>query len=63
MLEAWKKTLTPEMIREENKVRAQRRKLGLSRKKGLKLEGEPKRPVTGFFRCVLVSSPFSLFRH
>ncbi|GAA6030136.1 hypothetical protein JCM8097_009279 [Rhodosporidiobolus ruineniae] len=50
ILEAWKQTLTPEMIREENVVRANRRKLGLSKKRALKIEGEPKRPITGFFR-------------
>ncbi|GAA5831296.1 hypothetical protein JCM11251_007825 [Rhodosporidiobolus azoricus] len=50
ILEAWKATLTPEMIREENLVRANRKKAGLSRKKPLKLEGEPKRPQTGFLR-------------
>ncbi|BGP13280.1 hypothetical protein JCM10213_004950 [Rhodosporidiobolus nylandii] len=50
LLEAWKATLTPEMIREENAVRAYRKKMGLSRKKPLKIEGEPKRPITGFMR-------------
>ncbi|GAA5901863.1 uncharacterized protein JCM6883_000420 [Sporobolomyces salmoneus] len=49
ILEEWKKSLTPEMIKEENAVRANRRKLGLSRKTNLKLEGEPKRPKTAFF--------------
>ncbi|GAA5936871.1 uncharacterized protein JCM15063_000086 [Sporobolomyces koalae] len=49
ILEAWKKTLTPEMIREENVVRANRRKLGLSRKHNLKMDGEPKRPRTAYF--------------
>ncbi|GAA5896907.1 hypothetical protein JCM6882_007304 [Rhodosporidiobolus microsporus] len=50
ILEAWKATLTPEMIREENIVRANRKRAGLSRKRPLRLEGEPKRPQTGFLR-------------
>ncbi|GAA5964466.1 hypothetical protein JCM3765_006290 [Sporobolomyces pararoseus] len=49
ILEEWKKSLTPEMIKEENAVRANRRKLGLSRKANLKMEGEPKRPKTAYF--------------
>ncbi|GAA5871154.1 hypothetical protein JCM16303_001708 [Sporobolomyces ruberrimus] len=49
ILEAWKAKLTPEMIREENTVRTNRRKLGLSRKSNLKIEGEPKRPKTAYF--------------
>ncbi|GAA6009903.1 hypothetical protein JCM11491_000860 [Sporobolomyces phaffii] len=49
VLEEWKKTLTPEMIKEENAVRANRRKLGLSRKANLKIAGEPKRPKTAYF--------------
>lgn len=57
ILEEWKKTLTPEMIKEENTVRATRRKLGLSRKANLKLDGEPKRPKTAYFLCV--NCPFS----
>ncbi|GAA5851048.1 hypothetical protein JCM8547_009163 [Rhodosporidiobolus lusitaniae] len=48
ILEAWQATLTPEMIKEENLVRARRRKLGLSTRKGLKLPLEPKRPLTPF---------------
>jgi len=59
ILEEWKKTLTPEMIREENTVRATRRKLGLSRKANLKLTGEPKRPKTAYFLCV-VDVPFDI---
>ncbi|GAA6063788.1 hypothetical protein JCM10212_001358 [Sporobolomyces blumeae] len=49
ILDAWRKSLTPEMIKEENAVRATRRKLGLSRKANLRLEGEPKRPSTAYF--------------
>ncbi|GAA5979015.1 hypothetical protein JCM10908_002774 [Rhodotorula pacifica] len=50
ILDAWQKTLTPEMIRRENTVRANRRKAGLSRKRALRLDGEPKKPITPFFR-------------
>ncbi|GAA5827099.1 hypothetical protein JCM3770_004298 [Rhodotorula araucariae] len=49
ILEAWKKQLTPAMIYEENLVRARRRKLGLSHKANLRVEGEPKRPATPYF--------------
>ncbi|GJN87883.1 hypothetical protein Rhopal_000838-T1 [Rhodotorula paludigena] len=49
ILDAWKKTLTPADIREENAVRTRRRKLGLSRKANLRLEGEPKKPMTPYF--------------
>ncbi|GAA6000768.1 hypothetical protein JCM10207_004650 [Rhodosporidiobolus poonsookiae] len=62
ILDAWKATLTPEMIREENVVRANRRRLGLSIKKGLKIEGEPKRPITGYLRFsneIREKGPFS----
>ena len=52
ILDAWQKTLTPEMIRRENTVRANRRKAGLSRKRALRIDGEPKKPITPFFRCV-----------
>lgn len=52
VLEEWRQGLTPEMIRRENTVRATRRRLGLSRKRALRIEGEPKRPLTPFFRCV-----------
>ncbi|GAA5852620.1 hypothetical protein JCM3766R1_000060, partial [Sporobolomyces carnicolor] len=48
ILDEWKKTLTPEMIKQENAVRANRRKLGLSRKPNMRVEGEPKRPATAF---------------
>ncbi|GAA5955107.1 hypothetical protein JCM21900_001613 [Sporobolomyces salmonicolor] len=48
ILEAWKQTLTPAMIREENTVRATRRKLGLGRKKALTLASEPKKPMSAF---------------
>ncbi|TNY24000.1 NADP-dependent alcohol dehydrogenase [Rhodotorula diobovata] len=48
ILNAWKATLTPDMIKEENAVRARRRKLGLSHKANLRLEGEPKKPVTAY---------------
>ena len=54
-LKAWKDSLTPEMIKEENLVRFRRRKLGLSNARKLRLDGEPKRPLTGFMRYVLVS--------
>lgn len=40
------------MIKEENAVRARRRKLGLSHKANLRLEGEPKKPVTAYILCV-----------
>ncbi|GAA5984390.1 hypothetical protein JCM11641_000121 [Rhodosporidiobolus odoratus] len=50
ILEAWKATLTPEMIREENAVRLRRRKMGLGQKLPLRAPGEPKRPKTGFLR-------------
>ncbi|TKA57205.1 hypothetical protein B0A53_01161 [Rhodotorula sp. CCFEE 5036] len=50
ILDAWQKTLTPEMIRQENTVRANRRKAGLSRKRALRIDGEPKRPITPYFR-------------
>lgn len=53
ILEAWKQSLTPEMIKEENALRSRRRKAGLSTKKGIKLAGEPKKPLTGYMRCVL----------
>lgn len=56
ILDAWKKTLTPADIREENAVRTRRRKLGLSHKANLRLEGEPKKPMTPYFLCV----PFRL---
>ncbi|CDR37206.1 RHTO0S02e12002g2_1 [Rhodotorula toruloides] len=49
-LAEWQKTLTPEMIREENLVRYRRRRAGLSRKANLHIPGEPKRPMTPFFR-------------
>ncbi|BGP29297.1 hypothetical protein JCM10296v2_001035 [Rhodotorula toruloides] len=49
-LAEWQKTLTPEMIREENLVRYRRRRAGLSRKANLHVPGEPKRPITPFFR-------------
>ncbi|BGP22091.1 high mobility group, HMG1/HMG2 domain containing protein [Rhodotorula toruloides] len=49
-LAEWQKTLTPEMIREENLVRSRRRRAGLSRKANLHVPGEPKRPITPFFR-------------
>ena len=52
-LSAWMKTLTPEMIREENAIRARRRKAKLSNKRSLKLEGTPKRPLSAFMRFVL----------
>lgn len=52
ILDAWQKTLTPDMIRQENAVRANRRKAGLSRKRALRIDGEPKKPITPFFRCV-----------
>lgn len=57
ILAAWTASLTPEMIREENKVRLQRRRQG---KKGIstlriKLEGEPKRPASGYMRYVTVA--------
>lgn len=45
VFEAWKATLTPQMIKEENAVRAYRRKKGLSHKRLLRIEGEPKRPL------------------
>ncbi|BGP37164.1 hypothetical protein JCM10450v2_001070 [Rhodotorula kratochvilovae] len=48
ILDAWKKTLTPEMIHEENLVRARKRRLGLSHKANLRIEGEPKRPSTPY---------------
>ncbi|KAL8291939.1 hypothetical protein RQP46_002197 [Phenoliferia psychrophenolica] len=51
--EAWKATLTPQMIKEENVVRTQRRKLNLSSKRNLRIEGEPKRPLSPFFRFSL----------
>ncbi|GAA5860432.1 hypothetical protein JCM3774_000417 [Rhodotorula dairenensis] len=50
ILDAWQKTLTPDLIRRENAVRANRRKAGLSRKRALRIDGEPKKPITPFFR-------------
>ncbi|GAA5902858.1 hypothetical protein JCM8208_006495 [Rhodotorula glutinis] len=50
ILAAWKATLTPDMIKEENAVRTRRRKLGLSRKANLRVEGQPKKAVTAFLR-------------
>lgn len=41
------------MIKEENAVRTRRRKLGLSRKANLRVEGQPKKAVTAFLRCVV----------
>jgi hypothetical protein len=48
----WLASLTPDMIKEENTIRFRRRKLGLGHKKNLRAEGEPKRPVSGYFRLV-----------
>lgn len=45
---SWKATLTPEMIKEENSIRKVRKASGLSHKKPLRLEGEPKRPSMPF---------------
>ncbi|KAK4052100.1 hypothetical protein OIV83_002394 [Microbotryomycetes sp. JL201] len=50
ILKEWQATLTPEMIKEENAVRLKRRRLGLSQKKPIKLEGEPKKPMSGYMR-------------
>lgn len=50
ILRKWQETLTPEMIKEENAIRTRRRKLGLSKRKAIKLEGEPKKPLTGYMR-------------
>ncbi|KAM0787960.1 hypothetical protein ACM66B_006164 [Microbotryomycetes sp. NB124-2] len=50
ILKEWQATLTPEMIKEENAVRLKRRRLGLSQKKPIKLEGEPKKPASGYMR-------------
>lgn len=49
VLAHWKKTLTPQQVAEENKVRYQLRKKNLSGKKNLKVEGAPKRPTTSYF--------------
>lgn len=51
--EEWKRSLTPEMIREENLVRQRRRKLGLAHKRNLRLPDEPKRPLTAFLRSAI----------
>ncbi|KAK4691838.1 hypothetical protein P7C70_g9258, partial [Phenoliferia sp. Uapishka_3] len=51
--EAWKASLTPEMIKEENAIRFKRRKLGLSHKSNLRVEGEPKRPLSSYFRFAM----------
>ena len=55
-LAAWKETLTPEIIHEENLVRMRRRKLGLYNRKinktMLRLDGEPRRPMGPFVRSV-----------
>ncbi|GAA5903884.1 hypothetical protein JCM5296_005579 [Sporobolomyces johnsonii] len=48
ILEAWKQTLTPAMIKDENAVRATRRRLGLSRQKPFHLGSEPKKALTPF---------------
>lgn len=50
------------MIKEENAVRTRRRKLGLSRKANLRVEGQPKKAVTAFLRCVVESLPSPRFR-
>lgn len=52
LLEAWKQTLTPQMIREENLIRMNRRKAGKKGRKSvlIKIEGEPKRPASGYMR-------------
>ncbi|KAK4050575.1 hypothetical protein OIO90_005042 [Microbotryomycetes sp. JL221] len=50
ILKEWQATLTPEMIKQENAVRLKRRKLGLSKRRPIKLEGEPKKPLSGYMR-------------
>ncbi|SCV72457.1 BQ2448_3994 [Microbotryum intermedium] len=48
VLAEWTASLTPEMIREENAIRARRKKLGKSRKGPMRLEGQPKRPASAY---------------
>ncbi|KDE08617.1 hypothetical protein MVLG_01079 [Microbotryum lychnidis-dioicae p1A1 Lamole] len=48
VLAEWTASLTPEMIREENAIRARRKKMGKSRKGPMKLEGQPKRPPSAY---------------
>lgn len=49
----WLASLTVDMIKEENLIRFRRRKLGLGHKRNLKMEGEPKRPASGYFRFAI----------
>lgn len=48
-MEAWRQTLTPEDIKQENMFRTAQRKLGKSRKGNLKDPNAPKKPLSAYF--------------
>jgi hypothetical protein len=48
-MEAWRQTLTPEDIKQENMFRTAQRKAGKSRKGNLKDPNAPKKPLSAYF--------------